>query len=214
MKKNIALFVLALLGQLALAQQGPATGAGSSDVERARIDSERARLEAGFAAENAACHEKFWVNNCLDEVNTRRRERMADLRRQEIALNDRDRKLKGADQIRKTEEKSSPEKQQEAANRRAEALKDFQSRMEREKQKNTDQAGAQTAEEASKEAAAGRAKNSQDKAATRAGKQAAASEEARKYNERQQQAQERKARRELERRSNTKAPAKTLPTPE
>ena len=44
---------------------------------------------------------------------------MADLRRQEILLNDEERKIKGAEQIRITEEKASPEKQQEAIDRSA-----------------------------------------------------------------------------------------------
>src|SRR5450756_1568952 len=69
------------------------------DEERAKISAERARLEAVFLAEDGACYKKFFVNSCLGEVNGRRREAMADLRRQEILLNDEERRSKGVEQI-------------------------------------------------------------------------------------------------------------------
>jgi colicin import membrane protein len=48
----------------------------SIDAERARINEDRARLEAGFLAEDAECYKKFAVNSCLGKVNDRRREVM------------------------------------------------------------------------------------------------------------------------------------------
>ncbi|MGH8846253.1 MAG: hypothetical protein ACREXQ_03285 [Polaromonas sp.] len=215
----VAFFLAATLGGLAGAQTGsqmaaPAAQPGTIDAERARISAERARLEAGFLAEDAACYKRFAVNNCLNEVNTRRREAMADLRRQEISLNDEERRIRGAEQIRKIEEKSSPEKQQEAADRRAKAQQDHQSRLDREKQKQQERATTQSNEKANREASVEKLKGHQQQAQARVDKQAAAAEEAKKFNQRQKEAQERRAQHESERLKRVKPPAKSLPLPE
>ncbi len=191
-----------------------ATQQSTSNAERARINAERLKLETGFGAEDAACHKKFLVNNCLDEVKVRRREALADLRRQEISLNAQERHLKGAEQIRKTEEKSSPQRQQEAADRRSEALTEFQGRQERAKQKNEDRVTTDADAKSNTEAAASRVKGSQDKAAARAGKQSASAEEVKKFNERVVKAKERQARHDRDQLSQTKPASKSLPVPE
>jgi hypothetical protein len=215
MKQLAIAFFLTTLGMLAGAQTAaPAAQPGTMDVERARISADRARLEAGFLAEDAACYKRFAVNSCLGEVNARRREAMADLRRQEISLNDEERRIKGAEQIRKTEEKSSPEKLQEAADRRAQALKDHQSRLDREKKAQEDRATAKSSEKANSEASADKLKSKQAKTQARQGMQNAAAEEAKKFNDRQKEAQERRAQHDRERLKQTKPPAKSLPLPE
>ena len=203
MKKWTALGIL-IAGSVALAQTG-------SDVERERISAERSRLEATFTREDTACYKKFLVNNCLDEVKIRRRDALADLRRQEIVLNDEARKSKGAEQLQKIEDKSSPEKLQMEADKIAQAVKDFADTMARDKQKNADRITLQAGEKANAEAAASRVKNNQDKQARAASKQAAATEELRKYNERQAQAKERQARYARDKASQAKPPAQPLP---
>lgn len=219
MKKfAIALFI-AMLSTLAGAQSSvlpvpPAVHQGTMDQERARISAERARLEAIFLAEDAACYKRFFVNSCLGEVNGWRREAMADLRRQEISLNDEERRSRGAEQIRKTEEKSSPEKQQAAADRRAKALEDHQSRLDREQEKGAERATAQSSEKAASAASAEKLRANQGKAQARTDKQAAAAEEAKKFDARQKEAQERRARYESDRLKRVKPPAKPLPLPE
>ena len=203
MKKWTALGIL-IAGSVALAQTG-------SDVERERISAERSRLEATFTREDTACYKKFLVNNCLDEVKIRRRDALADLRRQEIVLNDEARKAKGAEQLQKIEDKSSPEKLQLEADKKAQAVKDFADTMARDKQKNADRITLQAEEKANAEAAASRVKNNQDKQARAASKQAAATEELRKYNERQAQAKERQARYARDKASQAKTSAQPLP---
>ncbi|MGB4117482.1 MAG: hypothetical protein WBK51_13155 [Polaromonas sp.] len=185
----------------------------SSDAERLRISTERSKLEAAFALEDTACYKRFLVNRCLDEVKTRQRDALADLRRQEIVLNDEARKARAAEQIQKTENKSAPEKLQEEADKRAQTVKDFDERMAREKQKTADRDALQAGEKAKAEASAGRVKGNQDKEAARTAKQAAAADELRKYNERQAQAKERQARNARDKASQTKAPANPLPAP-
>jgi len=186
----------------------------SSDAERLRINADRSKLESAFALEDTACYTRFLVNNCLDEVKVRRRDALADLRRQEILLNDEARKAKAADQLQKTEVKSSPEKLQQEADKRAQAVKDFEDRMARDKQKNADREALQAGEKAKSDAAAGRIKSNQDKASGRAARQTLEAEELRKYNQRVELAKERQARYAREKASQTKAPAQPLPTPQ
>ena len=185
----------------------------STDAERLRISTERTKLDAAFALEDTACYKRFLVNNCLDEVKTRRRDALADLRRQEIVLNDEARKIKATEQLQKIEDKSAPEKLQQESDRRAQAVKDFDDRMARDKQKVADREVLQAGEQAKSDAAASRLKGNQEKQAGRTAKQGRAAEERRKYNERQEQAKERLARHARDKASQVKAPAKPLPLP-
>ena len=216
MKKFIIFCLFSVCGLTAHAQVAAAAGASASaaaDSERARISSERSRLEAKFVAEDSACYKKFLVNQCLDEIKPRRRDALTDLKRQEVLLDAQERKARGGEQIRKTEEKSSPEKQQEAAVRRTDSLKDFEARMDREKQKNADRAMTQANEKTSSDAAVNRTKNSQEKAVGRAEKRAASAEEVRKFTERQEKGKERLARHARDKLNETKPPSAPLPLP-
>lgn len=214
--KNLAIACfLATSAMLAIAQPvAPAEAPPTRDAERARISTDRARLEAGFLAEDAECYKKFAVNSCLGKVNERRREAMGDLRRQELLLNDEERRIRGADQIRKMEEKQSPEKLQEAADQRAKAVKDYESRLEREKKKAEERATTKAGEQGNSDASAARLKGSQEKAQSRSDKQGIASEEAKKFNDKQKEAGERRAQHAKERLTQTKPPAKSLPLPQ
>lgn len=213
MKKTF-LFLLALTFSLmALAQPGEDLFSAAAQKERDRINTERLSQEAAFDREEAACYKKFFTNRCLQESQLRRREAMALLRQQEVALNDRERKEKAAAQIQKTEEKSSPEALREAAERREQALQETRERVERSQLK-ADERGTLKQNEAINAAeAAKKAQGSQERAQGRVEKKAAAAEEVEIYNNKQQEARERKASREQKQREQTKAPAKSLPTP-
>ena len=184
------------------------------DIERARISRERMQLEAGIAVDNAACYRKFLVNNCLSEVKERGRDLMADLRRQELLINEQERKARAADQVFKTEQKASPEKQEEAAGRRAASLKEFDERMVRETQKSADRAIMQSNEKGNSDAAAERAKSNAAKVAPRKQKQTVAAQEAKKYSERQEKARERQEQHDRNQAGQTSPPAKPLPRPQ
>ena len=105
------------------------------DGQRLRIAAERASLQASFDLQSAACYKKFWVNNCLDDLKAERLGVMSDLRRQEVALNDLERKAKGAEQLQKLDEKASLANEVSQQNERAELAKKAQSRAEREAKK-------------------------------------------------------------------------------
>ena len=220
MNKLILLSLCALLSWSAQAQLAGKDNQPSSatpvtpEADRSRINLERARLEKGFTAEDVVCYRRFMVNNCLDEVKLRRREALADLRRQEIALEEQERRAKAAAQILKTEQKLSTEKQQEAADKRAAALKDFNARLEREDQKNAGRAATQSKEKSNSDATASRIKENQEKTGNRVTRQAANADEARKYNERVEKARNRQNRHDREEAGRTQPPARPLPSPE
>jgi colicin import membrane protein len=96
--------------------------------QRTRIASERARAEAVFREKEKACYARFAVTDCLAEAKAQRRQVLADLRRQEVSLNDAERKRKAAEHLRSIEERSSPEKQQSQEQQRAKGLADQQER--------------------------------------------------------------------------------------
>ncbi|MES2956145.1 MAG: hypothetical protein V4711_11875 [Pseudomonadota bacterium] len=213
MKKTLLLLLVLTSGFMAVAQPREDLFSVAAQKERERINTERVVLEAGFDVEDAACYKKFFTNNCLNEVKSRRREAMGLLRQQEIALNDRERREKAAAQIQKTEEKSSAEALAQAAERRTQALQETRERAERTQQK-ADERGILKQNEALNAAdAANRAKGSQERAQARADKKATVADEVQKYNDKQQEVKERKASRDQKQREQTKAPAKSLPTP-
>ncbi|GAB3473118.1 hypothetical protein [Polaromonas eurypsychrophila] len=213
MKKTLLLLLALTVAPMVAAQPREDLFSPAAQMERERINTERLALEAGFDVEEAACYKKFFTNSCLKDVQPRRRDAMALLRQQEVALNDRERKEKAAAQIQKTEEKSSAEAQAQAAERRIQALQETRERVERTQQK-ADERGILKQNEALNAAdAANRAKGSQERAQARADKQAAIAAEVEKYNDKQQEVKERKASRDQKQREQTKAPAKTLPTP-
>jgi hypothetical protein len=209
-------FVPLLFATLSTVLGAQTAGEASPDVnvERARINAARATLEAGFLAEDAACYRKFAVNRCLDRVNTRRREAIADLRRQEILLNDEERRIRGAAQLRKLEEKLSAEKQRDVQVGPTKTQEDEASRLIREKKKSDDQAAAGVREKSAIEASAARLKENQRKAQARADNRAEAALAAEKLSARQKKAQERREQYERDRLKEIKPPAKSLPLPE
>jgi len=74
-------------------------------AERARIDAERHRVEARYAAEQADCSERFVVTSCADEAKARRRDALAVLRKQELQLDDAERKRRVAARLQELERK-------------------------------------------------------------------------------------------------------------
>lgn len=222
MKAHLLALCLAMVGvagaahaQADASASAPAPASRTEEIalERARIAADRTRAEDGFLAEDAACYKRFAVNRCLDEVHARRRLSVADLRRQEILLNDEERKMRGAEQIRKTEEKASPEKQQEAADRRAKAAQDYQQRLDQARQKEIDKGTAKAAEQGNAAAAAEKLKGHDAAAQARTTRQAQDAAEAATYAARQKAAQERRAQHDADQLKRTKPPSNPLPVP-
>jgi colicin import membrane protein len=104
-------------------------------AERERINQERQRVSAQHAAAKELCYQKFRVNDCLSEARNTHNNQLADLKRQEISLNDLQRKRRGAEQVRKVEEKTSPERQEEIAQQRGKALAADAKRQQRQSER-------------------------------------------------------------------------------
>ena len=205
---------LFLLSQCMGAAAQTAAVPASPDAERTRITVERARLEAGFLTEDAACYQRFFVNSCLDEVNTRRRETLAALRTQEIVLNEQERKIRGDEELRKIEEKASFDTQQQQADQRARAASSEQSRLNAQKEKQQSRTKAQAAEQANSEARMERLRANQQKKQTRSDRQAAEAAETTRYEARQKEAEDRRAQNAREQLQRAKPTAKPLPLPQ
>jgi colicin import membrane protein len=137
MKLLFWIFVLLSLPMASHAQDEAAA------AQLARIAAERSQAEAAFRAQEKACYGKFAVNDCLNAAKAHRRQELADLRRQEIAINDAQRKRKAAEHLRAIEERSSPEKRQQDSQPRTSAL---------EKQRERESAAARKAAERSSKA--------------------------------------------------------------
>lgn len=87
---------------------------GNVDVQRQRIDAVRKEKLAELSAQDAACSTRFAVTDCQNEVGVRRREMLADLKRQEARLNEVDRHQKGAEQLQRSQDKATERAQRES----------------------------------------------------------------------------------------------------
>ncbi len=84
-----------------------AASAAHRKAEHARILQERATLAAGRQRDEAACYQRFAVEDCLREVRAKVREVENLLRSQELELNDAERREKAAERLRVIEEKKN-----------------------------------------------------------------------------------------------------------
>lgn len=181
----------------------------SPQAERGRIQAERDRVEARFAKEQVACYQKFAVNDCVGGARLVRREALADLRRQEVSLNAAQAKRRGAEQLSRIEEKSSPQAELDAANRRAAALEAQQARQAGAEDKAAARSAAGLTTDARVNDDRDRAEKRAEAQAERATKAAAAVLEKKKYDDRQKEAQARAE----ERRKRIAGPAKSTAKP-
>jgi colicin import membrane protein len=210
MKFSLLLLCALAVGP-ALAQPAAELPTAGRDTEKARIAAERARLEAGFKAEEAACYRRFLVNACLEDIRPRQAVAMAELRRQEISINEAERKAKGADQIQKIEDKNSGERQQQRADQEQKALQETTRRVERNEQRVQSQ--DKTAEQASANVSSAqvRQKNNQTKAGEALTRQEQAAANVQEANARADKAE--KTRADREKRLKEKGPSTGKPLP-
>jgi colicin import membrane protein len=206
-----SLLVLAVLG-LPLASQSQEDSGEAA--QRSRIAAERAQAEALFREQEKACYARFAVSDCLAEAKAQRRQVLADLRRQEIALNDAQRKRKAAEHLRAIEQRSSPEKQQREAQQRDKSLADRQDREAAAARK----AAGRAASEASAPAKSAQrqeqvVRRQAEASADRDDRAEAAAQNVKRREQRLAEAQERKASLEKRLAERKKPAAKPLPVP-
>jgi hypothetical protein len=140
MKHAIAAILLALAVLPAQAQD--------DGQERARIASERSAAEARFAESERACRARFAVTDCVNRVRQERNAILGDLRRQEMVLNEAERRRAAAERQRELDERNSAANQRAAAERRERAMQDQKDRQARAAEK----AAARAADQAERAA--------------------------------------------------------------
>lgn len=131
MKRILTALLFATMALPVWAQTVAATGKSDFDAERARLSQERKVIEERFNAEQKACYQKFAVEGCLQESRQKRRTATDDIKRQEAAINDIERKQRGAAAMDKLEEKKAGERSQDSALQREQSLKSQQDRENR-----------------------------------------------------------------------------------
>jgi colicin import membrane protein len=99
-------------------------------AQRERLKAERATVEARFAEEQRACRAKFGVTDCMRGITRERNATLADLRRQENALNDAMRLRREERRQREMAEREA-NKQREEQVRREKAALEYKDREER-----------------------------------------------------------------------------------
>ncbi len=107
----------------------------SERAERERISQERKRASAELDTARVDCYQRFRVNDCLSQARNAHNAQQADLKRQEISLSDLQRKRRGAEQLRKVEEKTSPERQEATAQQRGKGLAADAKRQQRQSER-------------------------------------------------------------------------------
>jgi hypothetical protein len=116
--------------------------------ERDRINAERAKINKQYDIDRAACYKKFAVSGCIEDLQVKRREVLDDLKRQEILINDEERRRKAAERLNSIEEKQSEELRQE---RELKAEKAHADRLEKAEKKAEKKAGGNLPREAGAE---------------------------------------------------------------
>ena len=75
----------------------PQAARPADDAERARLAAERQALLDRFAQEELACRQRFFVNDCAEDVRRRRRYALVPLRARELELDDAERQRRAAE---------------------------------------------------------------------------------------------------------------------
>lgn len=210
--KNLILSLAVSVLSLAAAAQD--ADGGTAAMERIKAD--RGRVEAIFRAEEKACYGKFAVNDCLNAARARRRQALADLRRQEVLLNDAERRRRAAERLREMEERTSAENQRKEAEQRAAAAARQQRRESQAAEKRADRA-ERPSKEGSRTKAARAPRPAQQKKARQGEQRIAKPEETRRnverHEERLLQAEQRREKLEKRLAARKKPPAQPLPVP-
>jgi colicin import membrane protein len=183
------------------------------DAERERIGARRKQAEMRFENQKTMCYQKFMVTDCINRAKDQFDEAQAELRRQEIAINNAERKSRGATKIQSLQDKSSPSPQVNQREERVKSERELSARKIRTQDKKLDAQERALEAEGNKKDAAARQARSQQEAANRAAKAAQAPLEVQRYEQRQREAAQHKA--DLAKRLQEKnsTPAESLPVP-
>jgi colicin import membrane protein len=133
-------FVAAALLGLCFATQGFAQAQADtyepvSSQDYQRIEAVRARESAAFDAQEAVCYQRFAVNDCLKQVQSRRRALLADLKRQEARLHEREHAQQGVEALQRIRQKALEAQQSKADSQAGDGAVRAQEKLQEQKDK-------------------------------------------------------------------------------
>ncbi|MBU1357504.1 MAG: hypothetical protein KKC85_21185 [Gammaproteobacteria bacterium] len=218
MKRTGLALLLALSALTSWAQTAP--GVKDVDAERDRLSRERQRIDERFEAEKTSCYQKFAVQDCLEDARKRRRTESDLISRQQAAINDAERKRRGAAALERLEEKKADAPRPDAARPtdRASSPRPPSPDTSEGRERRAAEQAAERARQASEAAEKRREFEAKQRAAAEerasaARRRAEAPIERERYEDKQEKAEAHRA--DIERRNaqNTKPRSAPLPTP-
>ena len=126
----------------------------SARLERARLQSERGRIQADFAAQKLFCRQQFFANHCTKEVLTLERESLAVLRRRELALELTERQRRRDLALSRNSERQAQNERMSPAESEAQALarqRQVQQELSQERQRREADAASRAARQEARE---------------------------------------------------------------
>ena len=215
--KNIfisLLFAATAAASLPLWAQSVAT-AGNTDMaaERSRLTAERAAADKKFEEERVACFKKFAVESCLEDSRRGKRAALDNIKRQEAIINDAERKRRGAAALDRLDEKSAPQRAQEAADQRDKALKSQADREQRAADHTTGREAAVAGEAAKREQFESKQREHAEHLAKTAKSRAQAPIEQQQFDDKLKKAEAHRADTEKRNAERTKPRSASLPPP-
>ncbi|MFT4268016.1 MAG: hypothetical protein QM586_12480 [Xenophilus sp.] len=211
--RAVLLFLPFLLGAALAAAQAPGDAGAGQDfqAERERIGAERRAIEERFQQQQAACYQRFAVNDCLAGARSTRRAANDDLKRQEAVINDIERKRRSAEQLRQIDERQANPRPQDRPEEQEKARQAQQAREQQAASRASSRASMAADEEKKRQAFADKQHRFSESRARAARKRAQEPTERRQFEAKQRSVQERRAALERKNAQRTKPPAAPLP---
>lgn len=210
----IALSALLLCRFAAVHAVGTEEVAGDARVRHLAVVTEQRQLEADLSRKEIDCYKRFAVNTCLDNIRAQWRNAMAILEQEENLLKDAERKARGAQQVRKTGEKSLPEKSREGTDPRTTSAMPYQGFSASVENKDQQHRNVVASEADARRAVEERLLANRKKTQARIDKEAGSAEKAKEFQKRQDESLERRLRHDAGQAERNNSPSKPLPLPQ
>ena len=180
-------------------------------AERARLKEERSVVDRRAKQEQVACYQKFAVEDCLRESRRQRRTLDDDLKRQEAAINDIDRKRRAAAQLKRLDK--APPRPQDDPEKRQQSQQSQENREQRAAEHARTRAEAAAKSEANRRDFEAKQRSNAAEQAKAAKMRAEAPQERERYERKVEQAEEHRVARERRNAARSKPRSAPLPTP-
>jgi len=193
------------------AQTVAADGNVDLAAERARLTAERSAVDRRAQQEQVACYQKFAVEDCLRASRRQRRTLDDDLKRQEAAINDIDRKRRAAAQLERLDQ--APPRSQDDPAKRQQSQQSQENREQRAVENARTRAEAAAKSEANRRDFEAKQRSNAAEQAKAAQLRADAPQERERYERKLEEAEKRRAARERRNADRSKPRSAPLPTP-